>query len=562
MSKKSKTNQDKISYSNNQGIVKELIFTSEIAKEIQSMDKLMTILDKLGPIDFVSVYHQDDSKVMYVINKLRAQLKEADNSEKEELRNKLLRFEPSMQIKNTIVVKRLLLIANEVNYKLGVINDTTHIYTGAYWERIPAEIVSTFLAIAATKCGYNKFQADNANTKKSLLNQLLEEAKLSQPKYSEDRVAINLLNGTFIYEKSRGCRLEEFNSRDLFTYQIKFAYDPLAEAPKFQSFLDKVMPDKNAQLVMSEYVGYIFAKHLKLEKCLVLVGIGHNGKSVFGDIVSALLGGTQNVAGFSLKNLCDTQGYYRAKMKDFLLCYSSELSTKGCDPDLVKQIISNEPVNARSVYKEPFTITNYCRFMFNTNLMPKEVEQSHGYMRRFMFLKFDVQIKESEANPNLAKEIIDECASGILNWIIVGLMSLLKNEKFTYCEKIDNATKQFAKESNSVALFIDEENYQKSTTYINSVDLYKEYVEYTQNCGYHAVSRIEFLRRLKDNLGISVMRKQTGNATWVFVRKVVLTNGKESTYEAPPVFPLNSRKSDNPLENDFMSINPFDRMKK
>ena len=52
--------------------------------------------------------------------------------------------------------------------------------------------------------------------------------------------------------------MRNFDPEDFLTYQLPFAYDPRAEAPTFQKFLEKVLPDKSRQLVLAEFLGYLF----------------------------------------------------------------------------------------------------------------------------------------------------------------------------------------------------------------------------------------------------------------------------------------------------------------
>ncbi|OGV33881.1 MAG: hypothetical protein A3E88_06210 [Legionellales bacterium RIFCSPHIGHO2_12_FULL_35_11] len=116
-------------------------------------------------------------------------------------------------------------------------------------------------------------------------------ANLSKPIPQKNAVLINLENGTFEITPN-GIQLNPFDRTDFMTYQLAFKYDPKATAPLFESYLDKVLPDKNLQFILAEYLGYVFIHPsvLKLEKTLLLYRTGANGKSVFYEIVKSLLG--------------------------------------------------------------------------------------------------------------------------------------------------------------------------------------------------------------------------------------------------------------------------------
>ena len=79
-------------------------------------------------------------------------------------------------------------------------------------------------------------------------------------------------------------------------------YNPQAKAPLFEAYLNRVLPDIKRQKILAEYLGFVFIKHgsnrLKEEKALILYGTGANGKSVFFEIVSALLG-AENISNYS-----------------------------------------------------------------------------------------------------------------------------------------------------------------------------------------------------------------------------------------------------------------------
>jgi putative DNA primase/helicase len=54
------------------------------------------------------------------------------------------------------------------------------------------------------------------------------------------------------------------------TYQLPFEYNPKAQAPLFEQYLNRVLPEKEKQLILAEYLGFLFipnrSKDLKEEK--------------------------------------------------------------------------------------------------------------------------------------------------------------------------------------------------------------------------------------------------------------------------------------------------------
>jgi putative DNA primase/helicase len=236
--------------------------------------------------------------------------------------------------------------------------------------------------------------------------QFMADKYLSTPKINKDNVLINLQNGTFEITPKK-THLRDFDRKDFITHQLPFKYEPEATAPLFQNYLDEVLPDIEKQRVFAEYCGYIFVKPsvLKLEKMLILYGTGANGKSVFFEILNALLG-TENISNYSLQSLTNDNGYFRAKIGNKLVNYASEINGK-LETDIFKQMASGEPIEARLPYGEPFILNEYAKLIFNCNELPKDVEHTDAYFRRFLIVGFDVTIPESKQDKELHKKIIN-----------------------------------------------------------------------------------------------------------------------------------------------------------
>lgn len=488
-------------------------YTTRLCKNIYATNCLNELLKNITEIDFIIAYHGGTDSEYYILD-LREKLESCkEKEERKELKEKIRTFDPKSEEKIAIIIERMLSIAEENGYGLGSINNEPHYFNNFYWESVSVNYMKDFLSMVAEKTGINHYRAAKVRFKDDLYKQFISTSTI--PSHPENnKVMINLSNGTFVCENNK-FEFKNFDSEDLLTYQLPFEYDEKAKAPMFLNFLNEVMPEKEAQMVMSEYIGYIFAKNLKLEKCLVLVGTGANGKSVFGDIICALLG-KKNYAAYSLGNLCDKNGYYRAEIGGILLCYSSEMGSKNSDSEIIKQLFSNEPISARSPFGKPITITNYCRFMFNTNLLPKDLEQTSGFFRRFIFLVFDKTIPENKRIPDLAERIIESELPGVFNWVLEGLERLLVQKKFTNSAHIDKAFEKVKLESSSVSLFLNDKGYKKSVSnYIVATELYPLYDEYCKTNGYYKVNKTEFLRRL-ENENIIVKRKATDGATWIY----------------------------------------------
>jgi putative DNA primase/helicase len=408
-----------------------------------------------------------------------------------------------------IVVEQLLRIAVENKFSLCKKNGSVYVFNGAYWKQIEKEELEHFLGVAAEKFGVTEFTAKHYTFKHELVKQFLSSAYLREVSTKKGEVRINLLNGTFVISPE-GNFMKPFDRKDFLTHQLPFAYDKDADCPIFEAYLNRVLPDVEQQKVLAEYFGYAFVPYstLKLEKAIILIGSGANGKSVLFDVANALFG-EENISNYSLASLTSKEGYYRARLSDKLINYASEISPS-MDSTYFKQLVSGEPIEARLPHGAPFVLRDYAKFIFNTNNMPRDVEHNEAFFRRLGVIKFGETIPVDERDPKLAQKIILTDLPGIFNWVLDGLSRLLVNQGFTKSANMDGAVTEYRQQSDTVYLYMDEKGYEIGED--KKIDVYllhHDYQEYCKNSGYRACARKTFNDRLR-NLGYTIVRHSAG----------------------------------------------------
>lgn len=384
--------------------------------------------------------------------------------------------------------------------------DIAYIFNGKYWEEIDGNRLKLFLTSCAIKMGYMELESKTPAFHK-LINETFwrnsDFQKIS--KDNSDTTFINLNNCT-LEITAKGINAVKHDKRHFLLYKLDFDYNVEARASIFQQYLDRVLPDQSSQKLLQEAIGYVFVKHLKLEKLTICYGTGSNGKSVFFDVIMALLG-ADNVTNFSLKHLAEEHN--RAMLDGKLLNYGSEINS-GIESDILKQLASGEPVQARYKYGNSFIIKQYSRLIFNANELPRATEYTQAYFRRFLLIHFDQTITADEINPELAKIIIATELAGVLNWVIEGAKRLIKNKKFSYCAKSEELLATYKKESDVVALFLEDGGYQPHNNNKRLLkELYGEFKAFCSDNNYQALSNRRFSARLRE-LGYLIKRYQQG----------------------------------------------------
>lgn len=323
-------------------------------------------------------------------------------------------------------------------YPFVSLDGKMYIYTGTH-----LELVYNYELMIFLKFSYQKLSGDDVYcSKKELINGLTSQFPYTvmglNLKQAEEK--INFMNGTLDLKNGTLCK---HNWEDYFRYVLPYNYDKYASCPTFMNYLNEVMPEKEAQDVLAEYVGWLFVPRLKLEKILFLYGSGCNGKSVFIDIVEALVG-KENISHESLSDLCGEYGANsRSNLAGKILNTCSDVAPNAFAGDLFKRIASGEPISAKILYQDVTTLTDYARMMFCLNELPKTNDISDGFYRRFLIAPFNVQIPKNKINPNLAKEIISKELPGIMNWVIAGQERLARNRKFTESKIMNKALEDY-----------------------------------------------------------------------------------------------------------------------
>lgn len=289
--------------------------------------------------------------------------------------------------------------AIKVGYPFQTFRDQrVYSYTGKYWVSIDDFDLKIFLREALGRMTNNMVEASQREVVEGLFKQF--PYTVMGLAVEQDKEKINFQNGTLNLKTGR---LEQHLYSDYFRYVLPYPYNPNATCQMFMKYLDRVLPDKDAQKVLAEYIGWIFTP-LKLEKCLFLYGSGKNGKSVFVDIVEALLG-KENISHESLSDMCGENGdRSRANLSGKLLNTCSDVAPNAFSGDIFKRIASGEPISTRQLYKDVATLTDYAKMLFCLNELPKTNDKSNGYFRRFLIVPFKVQIPKSEVDPKLAAE--------------------------------------------------------------------------------------------------------------------------------------------------------------
>lgn len=366
-------------------------------------------------------------------------------------------------------------------------------FVKTHWVAIDAPVWKYFVIQCAERCGLPQELKMDADFMKKLVNHTaFNFFKALKANIPYDEVWLNMPNETLVINSKGNVSRHPHRPEDLFFYSLSYYYDENAECPTWQAFLDRMLPEAEAQKVLAEYFCYILMKTHRYERMLWLYGPGQNGKSTVLNVLEALLG-SANISTISLSQLTKDQKI-RHGIEHKMLNISSETG-RDVDADVLKQLVTGEKVTIERKYHDARQTDDYGKFIVATNNMPK-AEDTFAFFRRMIIMPFEVVIPDSEKDTHLIDKLKEELP-GILNWVLAAFPGLVERNEFTESELCNQALKRYKAQADSVFLFI-EQMCQKSSSATRGDYLFNAYKDFCQFMRLEKkVGRNEFYKQLE-----------------------------------------------------------------
>jgi P4 family phage/plasmid primase-like protien len=246
-----------------------------------------------------------------------------------------------------------------------------------------------------------------------------------------------------------------------FLWTLPYKYDPIAQAPMFEQFLDDfTQGDDSKKRILQEYMGYcVSGDEPRAQKFLTLVGDGSNGKSTFLEIMTALVGGEQSqaVSALSLTDLARQFERTRLMGALFNVMDESETYIDGSVWEKLKNLVTGGLVDAAFKGKDSFQFHNKAKFIMLVNEIPKGANPNKGFYRRFLIVPCTAVFEGKKVDRFIKDRIIAEELPGIMNFALKGYQRLLEQGyQFTESQAAHQALEEYKQESNRVAAWCEE----------------------------------------------------------------------------------------------------------
>lgn len=215
-----------------------------------------------------------------------------------------------------------------------------------------------------------------------------------------------------------GLEFGGFSPSRIVTERMPYAYDPSAACPLWDAFLAQVLPEPSVRCVLQEFFGmcYLDRSRLSVEKFLMLIGGGANGKSVIFEVMKKVLG-DDNVSTFDSQQLTSEKmiPYVKGKRLNF----APDMRRTSDFDSAMKALASGQDVAGRKIYGDAEKVK--CPpLVFAMNEMPRFHDTTDAFFRRLIPIRFDITIPPEKQDKHLVGRIAASDLPGIFNWVLAG----------------------------------------------------------------------------------------------------------------------------------------------
>jgi P4 family phage/plasmid primase-like protien len=304
--------------------------------------------------------------------------------------------------------------------------------------------------------------------------------------------------------------------QQLITKHVPFNFGDDETCLLWEAFLTQItLDDEDTIHYLQKMAGYFLTGKVNEELLHFLFGFGRNGKSVFANVLTRIMGDYVLSAPAEMLMRRDRGSSTNdiARLVGIRLLIANETRNgQAFDDLLLKTLVSTDRMSARYLYHEYFDFWPTHKILIRGNHKPLIADETEGAWRRVRLIPFDLKLDEQQADHGLEERLMQE-AEGILAWAVRGCL-MWQQEGLSASPRISRASACYRQECDLLGEFLE--------TYVLDPQgqiaqgrLWEEWRLWSEENGVSAGSKKSFTRRLEGR-GISShgwrgsMRQYTG----------------------------------------------------
>lgn len=270
--------------------------------------------------------------------------------------------------------------------------------------------------------------------------------------------AIHLRNGMLDLNAAPPV-LKQFSQYHYSRNQSPIVYDPAATCPRFlNDLLRQVLKDADIEL-LQRWAGMALMGSNLAQRILIQTGPGGSGKSTFASVIEKIIG-TENVAMLRTTHLggrFELAGYYNKSLLSGKDVSGDFLDDRGAH--VLKALVGGDQLDAEKKGGSSFPLRGNFNVIISTNTRLKvRLEGDHSaWRRRLLIVEYGERPAGVKTLPGFDDTLVREEGAGIVNWMVEGLVRLLREIKADGCVKLSTVQadriENLLAESESVSVF-------------------------------------------------------------------------------------------------------------
>ena len=273
---------------------------------------------------------------------------------------------------------------------------------------------------------------------------------------------------------------------------------PGGECPKWLAFLQTITnKDEERQKFLQRVAGYNLTGSIREHALFFYYGTGGNGKGVFLNTLTGIMGDYAAVASMETFTSSGTDRHPTdlAMLRGARLVTAQETEEgRKWAESRIKAMTGGDPITARFMRQDFFTFQPSFKLNIAGNHKPGLRNVDEAIRRRFNLFPFDVKIPAAERNPELPEELKAEWP-GILKWMIAGCLEW-QSIGLAPPKAVTDATAEYFESEDAFGLWFKECCAESKNAVTASYILFKSWTTWADQAGEFVGSQKRFSQTL------------------------------------------------------------------
>ncbi|MHC4183167.1 MAG: DNA primase family protein [Planctomycetota bacterium] len=296
-----------------------------------------------------------------------------------------------------------------------------------------------------------------SKSKKGYINEVTafiqRSTYVNRTKFNSKQHLLNIGNGILNIRKGK---LVPHNPKLLSTIRIPVDYDEEAECPTINRFFGQIVAEEDVRILV-ELFAWCLDINSTIQRFVILVGEGANGKSTFIRLLRAFIG-EDNCTSITLQSLSSNR-FASSELYGKLVNLYPDLPTALVkDTGPLKALTGGDAIPAERKFERGFTFVNKAKLIFSANKPPVIDDEGYAIWRRAVIIEFPNKFEGENRDPDLLDKLtVPEELSGLLNLAVEKLRILRERGDFSYNPSWKRTRKKYTVMSDPVADFVEKE---------------------------------------------------------------------------------------------------------